>query len=421
MREKADPTAPPVRKRGSLADVAPYALTIGAVLLAWQVAIQPLMQRAPVEAAIRMAPGSPLVLRRAAEAELVDERDANAASLARDALARSPFDVRALRVVGLTEARAGRTGTADEILTLAGNWSLRDDPAHAWLVEHRLRRGDYASAFAHADTLVRRREDIRPQVFRLFTVAATEDRARALPEVAVLLAARPPWRQSYLDTLFANPQGLQVAAGLAILLQSSRAPLTNAELRQLYIHLLDKGQLEAVRTVRERLNRPAASAIVTNGGFGDDSAPEPFQWVLAQEAGVIAEIVSDDVTPEDRALRVEYDGFETARIAEQLTFMRPGRYRLEAESRIESGDPSSVLVWTVTCAPGDLVILATPAAAPVATPGSSNWNRVKAAFTIPAACPAQWLRLETRAGDRRAPSAVWFDRVAIAPDQAAAE
>ena len=68
MRERAaSPGAS--RRRIGAGDIASYGLIVGAVLLGWQIAIQPLLQRAPVEIAIRLAPGSPLVLRRAAESE----------------------------------------------------------------------------------------------------------------------------------------------------------------------------------------------------------------------------------------------------------------------------------------------------------------------------------------------------------------
>jgi hypothetical protein len=349
LRDQADLSAAPARKRGRVTEAASWALIVGGVLLGWQVVIQPLMQRAPAEFAIRLAPTSPLVLRRAAESEFAAGQEDNnptrfrqAAELSRDALARSPFDVRALRVVGLTEAKAGREDIADDILTLAGNWSLRDDPSHAWLVEHRLKQGDYASAFAHADTLVRRREDIRPRVFELFTVAASADSKRALPEVAVLLSARPPWRQAYLESLYGDARGLQVAVNLAILLQAGRAPLTNDELHQLYMQLLEKGQIEAVRVVRTRLNRPSTATLVANGGFDDPTAPQPFQWRLAQDAGVVAEIVPDDVRPADPALRVDYDGYSASRIAEQLLFLAPGRYRLSAQSGSRRAIPRPV-------------------------------------------------------------------------------
>lgn len=404
-------------RRGALAGAASYLLITAAVLLGWQILIQPLMQRAPVAAAVRIAPGSPQVLGRAAEAELAAGRIDNAALLARDALSRAPFDVRALRVAGLAEARSGREARANDILTLAGNWSLRDDPAHAWLVAYRLRRGDYASSFAHADTLARRREGELPQVFQLFTTAARTDPGRALPVVASLLTARPPWRTAYLNSLLGSAGGLQVSANLAILLQSGRAPLTNAELRQLYTNLLDKGLLDALIVVRQRLDRPPVTAsAVTNGGFNDASAPEPFQWRLEQRAGLIAEVMPDDDHPDDPALRVDFDGYTPGLVAEQLLLLPPGLYRLTASARVETGDPADLIRWTMTCIPGDSRVLSAGAA-----DRSVGWKSVAATFTIAPGCRGQFLRLETGAGNRRAAVAVWFDRVAVTPIRSAAK
>lgn len=397
-----------------LEEIGPYVLIVGAVLLAWQIVIQPLIQRAPVEAAIRIAPGSPIALGRAAEAELIEGRNDNAASLGRDALSRSPFDVRALRVVGLTEARAGRVDRADELLTLAGNWSLRDDPTHAWLVEQRLRRGDYSSAFAHADTLVRRREDIRPQVFRLFTAAATQDRQHALPVLVRLLSARPPWRSAYLTGLYAGTEGLPVAASLAVMMQSSEAPLTTPELGQFYEQSLSKGQVEVLRTVQARLNRPRADTAVTNGGFDDPTAPAPFQWSLVQKAGAAAEIMTDDFDPSNSALRVEYNGYSSGAIARQRMFLAPGRHRLRAESRIESGAPAGYLEWTVTCAT-DGASLASVSAVPAGSAAVPEWKASSMDFSVPTACSNQWLELRGVALGRGSPVVTWFDRIAIIP------
>lgn len=410
MKGRADRSASP-RPRAGFRDTASYALIAGAVVLGWQIAIQPLIQRAPAEAAIRLAPGSPLVLRRAAESELAAGRIENAASLSRDALGRSPFDVRALRVVGLTEARAGREDRADDILTLAGNWSLRDDPAHAWLVERRLRLGDYASAFAHADTLVRRRQDIQPQVFRLFTVAAEQDPQRSLPVIASLLTARPPWRADYLNSLDETPQGLQIFASLAVLLEAGRAPLDNDELPLLYWRLHGNRQFEAIRTIRERISRPPPGVAVTNGGFADATAPEPFQWRFFQKAGVVAEIVADDLRPSNPALRVDYDGYANGTVGEQLMTLAPGAYRFTAEIRTETGDPNARLAWTVSCAGAGGALVSMPAEVDNASQGV--WTTLSGRFEVPGDCPAQWLRLETRSGDQRAATAVWFDRIAI--------
>ncbi|WP_426026905.1 tetratricopeptide repeat protein [Brevundimonas sp. TWP2-3-4b2] len=401
-------------RRIQVSEVASYVLTVGAVVLAWQMATQPIIQRAPVEIAIRIAPESPLVLRRAAEAELAAGRVDDAAALGREALGHSPFDVRALRVIGLTEARAERRDRADEILTLAGNWSLRDDPAHAWLVEHRLRRGDYASAFAHADTLARRREDIHPQLFRLFTVAAAEDPQRVLPVLTSLLAARPPWRSTFLSSLYDANGGLQVVASLAVLLQSSRAPLSTAELQEFYSQMMGRGQIEAIKTVRTRLNRPRTDTAVTNGGFDDQTAPEPFQWSLIQKAGAVAQVIEDDTDRGNPALRVEYDGYATAIMARQQTFLSGGRYSLRTQSRTEAGEPTGRMEWTITCAPGGDRLASVPAV-PATGAGNNAWVKSTVEFSVSTACPAQWLELRGLPLDRRAPMVVWFDRIAITP------
>lgn len=401
----------------------PYLLTIGAVWLGWQIVLQPAIQRGPPELLIRVAPASPTVLRRAAEARqiaadaegqpqrVVEQANEDAGVLGREALARSPFDARALRVVGLSEARAGRETRADELLTLAGNWSLRDDPAHAWLVDYRLRRGDYVSAFAHADTLARRREALRPGIFRLFTTAATVDTQRALPVIAALVSDKPSWRQDYLDSLYATTDGLKVAINLAVVLEAGKAPLTNAELRQLYLYLVDRGLLDGARTVRERLNRPAMTNGVANGSFDDPTSPEPFQWRIAQGAGIVAEILKDDVRSADPALRVAFDGYTEKTIAEQLMFLNPGRYRLAFEARAESGDPARHLTWTIVCVPGDQTVLNAPSApeqAPVWTAGSVE-------FAVPDNCRGQWLRLRSVGDQRRSSTTAWFDRLSISP------
>lgn len=396
------------RRKFSANDISLYALTIGSVVLAWQVAIQPLIQRAPVEIAIRLGPNSPMVLSRAAEAELLAGRNSNAASLSRDALARAPFDVRALRVLGLAEARSGRDAAADDLITLAGNWSLRDDPAHAWLVERRLRQGDYGSAFAHADTLVRRRPDIRPQVFRLFTLSAKEDGQAALPVLTSLLAEDPPWRRAYFNSLDATPEDLLVQLNLAIMLQSSRAPLSNPELHHLYYALLNKGLIDALRTVRERLGRPPQTTLVVNGGFDDAAAPRPFQWSLTQTAGIASEIVADDTRRDDLALRVEHNGFAKVRITDQLMLLSPGSYRLSGEIRVEEGDAEHIL-WTVSCLVGTRMSVSIAADAR----GSATWTPFSGLLEIPRDCPAQWLALEARGGDRRSRTTVWFDRIAV--------
>ncbi len=229
-----------------------------------------------------------------------------------------------------------------------------------------------------------------------------------------LLADGPPWRSAYLGSLYANSNGLQTAANLAVLLQSSRAPLTTPELQQFYLEMMARRQIAIVRTVRARLNRPAANRAVTNGGFDDPTAPEPFQWALIQKAGATTEVMADDADPSNPALRVEYDGYSTADIALQRVFLTPGRYRLSFKSKTEAGDPAGRLAWALICDPGGQSLLS---ASGITAAGARNqaWTFSTADFSVPQACPSQSLQLKGLPLDRRTPMVVWFDQVAVEP------
>jgi hypothetical protein len=254
-------------------------------------------------------------------------------------------------------------------------------------------------------------------VFRLFEVAATQDPQRSMPVIANLLEKSPPWRQDFLIHLNGSPEGLQAAGSLAVLLQPSDAPFTKPELRRFYAQLLQRNATDALRTLRDRLSPAAASGAVSNGNFADAREPEPFQWRFAQQAGLVAEVVPDDQSPDNPALRVDYDAYSTARIAEQLLLLRPGPHRLEYDIRTDDGDAATRLAWTVTCTKPGRTIASFPGARSEAT----GWTRVSVRFDVPAACPAQWLRLEGRPADRRVQSVAWFDNISVIPGISARE
>ena len=396
--------------RRSLAGYAPYAVLAAAVWLGSQILMAPILERAPVDISIRLAPSSPLVLRRAAESELVAKRYDDAEFLARRALQAAPFDVRSLSVAGMAMAERDRAA-ADAVLTLAGNWSLRDDPTHAWLMYERLRQGDYGSAFAHADTLVRRRTDIRPEIFRLFTTAATLD-PRAGPPLIGLLAAAPPWREAFFDRLYADPEGDALLGGLAVGLQKTKAPLDDRELGRLYAHWLGEGRVAAIQTVRAQTGRPAADRLVVDGDFSDPAGQPPFAWTLNQAAGFTAAVMEDDIRRGDPALRVEYDGYGAGQVAHQFLLLPAGSYRLSFEARVEGNAQAPGLTWMVRCNNDTQPVEITP----VFQAEDRGWKRFEAVFSTSAACLGQWLVMATLPGDRRSSRTVsWFDRVRIEP------
>jgi len=384
---------------------APQVLIALSIWLGWQIISSLVILRGPPEVAVRIAPGSPQALSRAAESEFVAERFDQAEDLAELSLIASAFDVRALRVVGLVRARTDEQ-SADPLLTLAGNWSLRDDPAHAWLMNRQLRLGNYAGAFGHADTLARRRTELRPTIFRFFTTAATLD-SRSLPFLVDRVRVRPNWRADYLEHLRSVPDGPPIEASLAVALNDTSGRLTDPELELLYRNWLADGRLPGLRALRQRLGRPSAG--LHDGEFDGRSAPGPFGWLIGTGAGLSASLLDDSSRPDQRALLVETDGFAVNTAAAQLLTLDPGPHVFSAAWKVEAGASDPLMTWTLICLESGQTLMSwTPEKA-------ADWQAHQQAFSAPASgCSFQWLRLMTARGDRRTTIAAWFDQIRIA-------
>lgn len=382
---------------------------VAAVWLGYQVVTTAVAQRLPAELALRLKPDSSTVLAKSAENSLARGRTADAEVLAKSALGRAPFNGAALRVLGLAYARDGRTAEADALVTLAGNWSLRDDAAHGWLIEQRLRQGNYSSAFAHADTLARRREDIRPQLFKLFTTAGLND-PRSVPPLTRLLEQSPPWREDYLTELTTSSDAIPLQATLALALERTAAPMSDEELGRVYTRWMNTGRVQAVKLLRTALGRPNSRPLVQDGGFAGLSTPAPFGWHAFQTGGIDVEMMAPDDRPNDPALRVGYDGFSSASMIEQVTTLDPGRYGLSIGYRVEDGSPDAEVSWKVICV-GTGRVLTEVAFGRIEV---STWRQSRTRFVVPSAdCPVQVLRLMSPAGDRRDHMDLWFDNIAV--------
>ncbi|NBB51070.1 hypothetical protein GVN24_22580 [Rhizobium sp. CRIBSB] len=383
-------------------DWSAYVFGVGAVWLAWQIMITPLLDRAPLDLAVRLAPGSASVLTRAARDAYEDKRYEDALALAQEALVPAPFSIDALNVAGLSEAALGREDRADEILTLSGNFSLRNDPAHTWLIQRRLRQGDLASAVAHAETLARRQTPAAPQVYKLFTALAQAD-PRGLQLIARLLSVNPPWRTSYLADLRKTTEGNAILAGYIIALQPGKGAATDDELILTYRSWLNEGRLGLMMAVRDRIGRPAARDGVVNGDFSGPEGLAPFAWSLEAGDGS-AEITRDDAN--EPALRVTHNGFSSFIAARQLVQVGQGPHRLSFRSWSETPATASGLV-SLTCYGSNQPF----ASAPLSS--TATWADSAITFTTPVNCPMQWLSVTFAGGDRRRESIGWLDSLSI--------
>ena len=386
-----------------------YVLIAAAVFLGWETIKAPLLTRAPQQA-VQIGASSPDALGRMAESQFEARRFEDANVLAQESLRQAPFNVRALRILGLVRAReAARQSEADDLLTLAGNWSLRDDPAHAWLIERRLRQGDFSSALAHADTLARRREELHPRVFNLFTQAATLDR-RALPPLTALFARNPPWRGEYLQSLRESPQGDAVMFHMASSLAGKPGAFSRSELEVLYKHWLGEGRVKAIQQIRHRTAPNEANALA-NGDFEIEYAEQalPFGWELGSGPEFSSQIVPDDLDPDHDALRVQVGGDRVNTALDQFLLLPPGSYRLKGVYRVEYGEIAGRADWILRCAESVTPLEVTMSRE---LSNQTKWTAFSATVQIPATgCTGQHLVLLIQGAEHSSDLAFWIDKV----------
>jgi hypothetical protein len=173
---------------------------------------------------------------------------------------------------------------------------------------------------------------------------------------------------------------------------------------------MSKGQFAAMAELRRRIGRPDAGALLVNGDFAATSGLRPFDWSLYTAAGMFAEILPDG-DADGTALRAQHGSFASDRLAEQMTLLAPGRYRLVGQFRSEAGNVAERLSWKISCQ-GSAPLIG-ESTLPTAAP---EWVRFSFDFTVPTeGCPVQWLRLAPNPGSRMTMVAGWFDRMAIEP------
>ena len=383
---------------------------LGLALVIAQVA---LVQELPASEALKFEPASASALTGAAEIQLAAGHSSTALDLARQGLSAQPFNVVALRVIGLVTASRTGPDTANQIMTLAGDWSLRDAPAQAWLFQQRLRHQDYASAFAHADALMRQIDETQPPMFRLLARLVIADPS-GLGPLAARLATNPPWRPAFFTSLMGDPQGQATAASLAAGISKSPHPATNAELSGLFNALVQSHHdLDADALWRRLSVGAAARGQPYDGDFGGSPTPEPFGWLILGGQGATVDVTPDGEHPGKRALRVQYDGYSAPDLIKTFMALPPGAHRLTGVTRSELSEGADRLGWVVKCA-DDGQVLVEVRGASATSPGA--WQTFAAPFSVPASgCQGQWLQLVAYPGERRTDIAVWYDKLAVTP------
>ena len=339
----------------------------------------------------RLWPGHPDILRRTLLLEvgqaaatgrpLSSEGRALIGLLSRaDPLSAEPFLVRAA-----LEEKAGRYARSERLLVEARKRDPRAPAARLLLAQAMLRRGETLGALEEMAILAR----LVPGSFAPLTkaLAAHAQSPSGVRDLKALIRKRPDLQDPLLAALASDPSNTDAILSLAppssVAAGAGKAPAWQTRLLDA---LVAQGRFDTAKTVWFRITGDRLSQSIYNPRFARVSAPEPFNWALAQSGGAIAE-------PDQEQLHVLHFGSEDLVIAAQTLVLAPGRYRLGLTVAGQSGRPGQ-LAWRLRCLPGGPRILDLK----IGDPGGVG--QAAMTFAVPAeACAGQRLELVGEAQD----------------------
>ena len=341
-----------------------------------------------------------------------------ARALIQRSLLTRPLDSHALALLALAGFEQRDTTKAHALLTIAGRLSWRDLLAQSLLLNEAVAQHRYAAALAHADALVRLRQDINLRL-RVFAVldgfSRTPDSWNALARF--LAVNDPPWRFAFLKQLSTSMRDRTELEQLYDDLSRGKSPPTAPELKLLLDRLIaDGAYAQAHRRWLATLAKDRKPGPIGpyNGNFAHPPDGQPFDWTLDSITGAEIRIV-DAPEAEGKALGIEFSG---ARVdfqgkVRQLLTLPPGSYRLSGQVRTKDLQTRRGLWWRVYCAQnanenlGHTDLIA----------GSKPWSGFSADFVVPdSGCSAQWLALDLAARiapERAIEGQAWFKNIDI--------
>jgi tetratricopeptide (TPR) repeat protein len=316
---------------------------------------------------------------------------AEARGLAEQALRFDPLAPGALTFMGRIAEIDGDAPRAVALMELAGERALRDIFAQAWLVNHALKRGDFATALTHLDAILST-HGIVEQALPL--LAAFISHPQTMAPLVRLVGTDPSWRSQFLNVVASKVADRAVLGRFYAALQAGPHPPSQQELQPYIDRLVNDGLFkEAYAAWAETLppDRRADPATLYNGAFQYPLSGSEFDWKIVQSLGADVDVAGGEAAVA-RTLRVEFSG---ARVdfhnVSHLMALQPGAYRLTGQVEAEALHTERGLWWRVFCVDrpdpslGETELVA----------GSIPWRTFSLSFSVPAtACGAQVLQLE---------------------------
>lgn len=323
--------------------------------------------------------------------------DAEARALYLSALSREPLLAEPVTMAGLDASAEGDLDKAEQLMRAARTRNPREAIARFWLLDHYMRTNRYPEGIAEAGAAIRLRPESREAVLNVLAALVEIPAGRAALRDA--LAQLPWWRQAFFQaaaTFDPDPSN-----ALTLLQELPRNPDRDAarqEQRSVLLALVEKGRYDlAYRAWQQMVPATYQGRIapVYDGNFAGWPGPVPFNWNLVQDNDGTAQMVRAADLVTSSALDVRYFGSNATLLAEQVTVVPPGPWRLSLQARRRSSGPvGGRLVMDVRCARG----MGRLATLPLDNLGA-NLRGYAADLVVPADCPALRLRLMGVPGD----------------------
>ncbi len=286
--------------------------------------------------------------------------------------AKEPLSAQPFLVQGAIASRNGDYERAERLLAIARKRAPRSAAARYLMGDLYLRTDRPVDAMAEMAVLNRLLPTGSQQLAP--SLAAYAKAPGSIPQIKAILASYPELEEPLLATMSSDVANTDAILRLAS--PQDREGAAPVWQRLLLSNLVAQGEYRKAYSTWSRLSGVAARPGLHNPQFDASNAPPPFNWRLAEGAGAVVQTSSG-------GLQVVYYGRDDLALAEQVTLLPAGRYRLAAN--VSGSFPQgSGVAWRVKCLSQgpELMVL------PITGPG-----RLGRDFTIPAGCGAQSISL----------------------------
>ena len=319
---------------------------------------------------------------------------ADAARQGEALVSRDPFNPAAPALLGAARASLGDAEGAEAAYRVARQMGWRDDLTQRYWRDRALERGDYITASAHVDALLRQRPDLLSDRDLLDPLERSDQGQQAL---ATRLVARPDWLIFYMADVWDTPRDILLIRA-AVLGRAARLGVVGGcePAGKIAFRLAQFGEAAVASRLWHEHCPAAGTGLVTDGNFaGATFSPtiSPFDWQFVSNSDVdtaFAPAPKDGNGGVGQWLTISTSAPFTRIVASQFIIVPAGAYRLSWASRGHTGADTPMVQASLDCAMN-----------------SDNWlpatldsrsQRWQAEVTLGDSCAGKWLNFAVRPG-----------------------